>query len=216
MLDTSYILPKGRTEPTHCMIALHGYCQSRDYMVKKLAKPLAEYFPEMMFVVPNAMDSCRKNPEYFDWLRYDGEWTTENIILTLQKTTEHINRFIDQILADYEIDSDNLFLSGFSQGAALALYAATRREQGCAGVLGFSGAITRKQLWQPSQCKPPVGWIYDPSDTVLPLEKYLDTFKILEADALNVTTYHLEGADHCITDTAVGHGREFIHACLVR
>ena len=214
MLNASYILPAGRTAPKHCMMVLHGYCQNREYMVKKLAKPMAVYFPDMMFVIPNAPGLCRQDPKYYDWLRYDGEWVTENIIPKVEETAQIINDFTNTVLEDHDLSDENLLFSGFSQGAALALYTAAQRPKLCAGVLGYSGAVIRAELWKKSLSRPPSCLIYDEKDSVLPQEHYEKTIKILKSEAIPLTTHTISDMGHRIVEEGVQHGRDFLMRCL--
>ncbi|WP_291511996.1 phospholipase [Acidithiobacillus sp.] len=105
-------------------------------------------------------------------------------------------------------------LGGFSQGAALSLYAALHARLPAQAVLAFSGYLPlRHQLPPAAGDSPPIFWGHGTRDSVLPLE-----FAQIGTTILEEKGYTLERRDypmaHQVSSTELEDARRFLEHCL--
>jgi len=118
--------------PFPTVVMLHGRAGTEDVMWV-----FAPTLPSDWLVV--APRGSQLNPDGgYDWLRRgQDEWPT---LAEFDEAVTAVSRFIHALPTLYQADPEQIYLLGFSQGAAVAYAAALRQPglvQGIAGLVGF-------------------------------------------------------------------------------
>lgn len=111
------------------ILTLHGHGSNENDLIG-LAPHLQE---ELFWVSGRGQHTLRLNS--YDW--YQLPPTPEKIAATL----DSLNRFIEELIEEYPVDTNHIYLMGFSQGSMIALSYAMAYPERLAGVIAQSGAI---------------------------------------------------------------------------
>ncbi len=156
-----YVVKNFGNKSSSLVIFLHGYngcVEDHAYALDWLK----QYLPNSLLIVPIAPEICDKNPDKKQWfgmkkydpenIRFDEKISAEDIFEIYSRTqpeiskrAAEINEFISEVQKKYNVDSENVFLIGFSQGAMLALYSALKSKKNLGGVFALSGLIAGAQ-----------------------------------------------------------------------
>ena len=132
------IAPKSGTLK-QIVVFLHGYGADGNDLIE-IGKQWQAWLPDALFISPHAPDRCSMAPTGRQWFPLSMRDSSE-----LWKGAMHarpaIDRFLDDELANANLDESKLALVGFSQGTMMALHVGLRRPKAPAAVLGFSGTL---------------------------------------------------------------------------
>jgi len=141
--------PDAGVEPLCTVIWLHGMGASAEDFVP-FAKELAEFGgPAARFIFPKApvlSISAHKGqsmPAWFDILSNTGEQPED--LAGLKSMHLRISQIINQVV-NQGVRAEKIFLGGFSQGAAMALYSGLRQVRTLAGILALSGYLPAPEI----------------------------------------------------------------------
>lgn len=195
---------RSKKTPAHAgLVLLHGYGASGDDLV-----PLGEHFAhacEHLDVwVPEGPEACESGYGGRQWfsLRYadlESGIFSEELWTAIDRAALFVLKGIEQRFpADLPV-----FVSGFSQGGALATHIGLCHRK-VEGVLSFSGfyQLEEKRV----RFRPNILWCHGTHDTVVPISA-LTSFRHQYPTVEAVT---LQGAGHSIPDEAVRRGVSFI------
>ena len=203
--------------PAQLCVMLHGFGADGSDMIPA-AQLLGQVFPRMFFAAPNAPEPCITDPEYFQW--YSPLEGRERADLRVQQLAPRLNRYIDSLLARFQLDDRALVILGFSQGGGVAIEAALQRPQACAALLGFTTAVRNKQRLlapateQPSRAQPPTLLVHGALDEVIPLVSLQRSAEHLRAAGLSVHTRVCANIGHTMNDEGVFVAADFLRAHL--
>lgn len=149
-LELKYLIrqPKNKFSKPPVFIFLHGYgSNERDLF------DLAYYIPENYIVI------SARSPytlEYGSYSFYDIDYSTGKKIVNLEQAEKSritIKKFIDQIIEKYDIDPNQVYLGGFSQGAIMSIAVSLTYPGTIKSIAAFSSSIlaTIKSLVKPSE-----------------------------------------------------------------
>ncbi len=160
-LDFNQIDPANGKEPQALIVVLHGLGDQKD-QYHRIYSRFASEFPDARVIVPNGFQSFdeglpgwghyivkKKLPrERYEQAQQGYSWFTLNP-LTLPylvksdkiDTVGKLNDFLTSSLEEANLADDRLIIFGFSQGGMIAIMAATRRAQPCAGVIAHSSTL---------------------------------------------------------------------------
>ena len=154
--------------PAPLLVLLHGVgSNERDLL------DLADYLDGRFFVIsvraPNALGT-----DAFGW--YPVTWTAQGPVGDTAKaeaSRQTILRFLEEVVAAYNLDAARVFLMGFSQGAIMSLSVALTQPQAVAGIVPMSGRLLPEALAQKAPDDAlrglPVFAVHGTRDTVLPI-----------------------------------------------
>ena len=207
--------PASGGKPEKIVLMLHGVGSNGQDLIG-LAPYLAQALPNVLFLSPDA-------PYQYDMAPFGRQWFslrdyTQTAMLDGIKEAEPIlNRYIDDILAEYDLKDSDLALLGFSQGTMMSLYAAPRRAKPIAGILGYSGALLGgEELNEARIHKIPVCLIHGEADNVLPIHRYQDAKRQLEEAGFEVDGHTVPGLPHSIDQTGIERGAAFLQNIFSR
>lgn len=192
-LNGPYYEPASGNSPKQLIVFLHGYGADGQDLIS-LAPIFAEHFPDAAFVSPNAPYPCEMSPWGRQWFSLLDR-SPAALRAGAASAEPILNHFLDDMLARFELTAHQLALIGFSQGTMMSLYAAPRRTQAIAGVVGYSGVIHPDALLpQDVRSTPPVCLIHGDQDEVVPytsLSISADTLRNVGIRAEEHTRPHL-------------------------
>lgn len=168
------------------IVLLHGIGSNEDDLFR-----LAERFPEG-FVVVSAKAPYTISPGKYTW--FDLNFVNGERVINAEQAEKSrlvINTFINQLIDRYNIDRNNVFLGGFSQGGIMSYSVGLTLPQKFAGVFVLSSRLLPevKPLIKPGGAlqKLPIFIAHGKSDPVLPLSLAHDALGYLQTLTSNIT-----------------------------
>ncbi len=143
----------------------------------------------------------------FSW--FDG-WPPDP--QSFRESRQLVLDFLDQALEQYPTPPGKVIISGFSQGAMMALDAGFRTEQAIAGIVCMSGALNEEE---PLPYKSvPVLVVHGTADDRIPVINARRMRAVLEEHGID-TEYHEFLMGHHVTDESLSVVRHFMAARLL-
>jgi phospholipase/carboxylesterase len=205
--------PTSGNQPRQLIILLHGRGANGDDLIG-LAPYLAQALPDAAFIAPNAPHDCDAGFGY-QWFAGGPDADSATKLGQIRETAELVNAFIDDELAKHGLSDDRLALVGFSQGTMMSLFVGPRREQPCAGIMGYSGRLESPDvLGREIKCRPPVTLVHGDADPVLPANLMYDAAAALTENGFEVSSHIRPGLGHGIDEEGLRLGVEFLSSVL--
>ena len=122
------------TDSVHpTILALHGRGSNEGDLIG-----LADYLPkDFLWISPRG--SFELGPDSYEWFQITQIGKPDPT--RLANALGVIDKFIDEIIANYPVDQNKLYLLGFSQGSIISLSYALTKPQRAKGVIAQSGYI---------------------------------------------------------------------------
>ena len=138
-LDSTIIIPEKNKDINNAIVMLHGYGgDGKD--ISMLTLNWKRHLPNTIFICPNGPEPCAINPLGYQW--FDLTQDDSNHILDESlKAEKKLNKFLDEIKKEYNLDNDQITLSGFSQGCMMSINVGLTSEKSFRSIVGFSGKI---------------------------------------------------------------------------
>jgi phospholipase/carboxylesterase len=207
-LSLRYLLnvPSGGAgdQPMPLVVMMHG--RGADMHDLADLAPMLDSTTGCRFVFPNAPKPFEAYPGMsLGWTWFEG-WPPLHESLVESRTT--LLRFLDEITAKYR--STSLIVSGFSQGALMALDAGLRTEKQVAGIIAMSGGVYEVDLPDLSRhAALPVLIAHGTLDDVVPVNYARRARHVLESGGLDVE-YHEYPMSHQVVQEEAAAVRDFI------
>lgn len=225
----------GATEnPKHIMVMLHGSGGSYEDMAM-MAKFFVKKMPDTVILVPNGefnfakmlppeqqkaieasgMDT-EKMRSWFDSVNTAG--MTEGqamraMVGKLRETSEKLNSFIENQMAEYKLTESDTAVYGFSQGGVLAIMAGVERFSNFAAVVSHSGYVVDADVFS----KPRMMLIVGSQELGegLPMNgMHPETLEFLKEGGVPVTEYVAPGLAHSLNMDTINKTSAFINAAF--
>ena len=159
--------PQSGAAAKSTIIFLHGLGSDGENLIG-LAPYFAPHFPDTVFHSPNAPFAFDMFDQGYQWFSL-ADRDPKKMLTGVREAAPLLNKYIDEVLAEYKLDENKLALVGFSQGTMTALHAAVRREKKIAGIVGFSGTLIAPELLaEEAKVKPDICLIHGDADDVVP------------------------------------------------
>ncbi len=208
-LQTYRAGPKSGGAPKQIILLLHGLGSNGQDLIS-LAPYWADALPDAIFLSPDAPFPCDMAPVGYQWFSLQSR-DPQDLLREVKGTEPILNSYIDVLLNEFSLSSENLALVGFSQGTMMSLYCAPRREDRLAGVLGYSGGlIGGEELSGPNIQKMPICLIHGEADEVVPVEAYHAAKQTLEQHGFPVSGHTTPGLPHSIDEKGIEAGADFL------
>ena len=175
------------------ILALHGRGSNEEDLIG-----LAPYLPgEILWISPRGTFSL--GPDAYEWFQITqiGKPDPARLANALQT----IDHFLDEISNTYPVDTDKLYLLGFSQGSIVSLSYLLTKPQRLAGVIAQSGYIPQEsglQIDETGIKGKPIILTHGIQDPLLPVDwarRSRDTLQTLGAEV----EYHEFSMGHQVT-----------------
>ena len=142
-LETKIIRPEEGINIKSAIILLHGYGgDGKD--ISMLSLNWKRHLPNTIFICPNGHEKCSVNPfgyQWFDLSKDDPEYILDQSL----KAEKKVNLFIDEIKKEFNLNNNQICLSGFSQGCMMSLNLGLTSDQEFNCIVGFSGKIINQE-----------------------------------------------------------------------
>ncbi|MEP2781067.1 MAG: prolyl oligopeptidase family serine peptidase [Pseudoruegeria sp.] len=208
--------PSGTTKSV--VVFVHGYGANGADLLG-LSDPLKEHMPDTTFVSPDAPEKIPGAPFGFQWFPIpwlDGS-SEEAAKEGLARASEDFNAFLDQVMAEEGITSNELILFGFSQGTMLSLHVAPRRNDQIRAIVAFSGRLLEPDsLASDVVSKPPVLLVHGDADDVVPPQSMNEAGQALQAAGFDVYAHVMKGTAHGIAPDGLSVALSFMKDKLSR
>jgi len=214
ILETTIVKPLSKEKPKQIIVLCHGYGgDGKDISV--LAINWQRFLPDAIFLCPNGPEICSLNPGGFQWFDLSSEndeYILEKSILAEKK----LNIFLNQVLDDFNLNSKNLALVGFSQGTMISIQAAIKRKDEINCLIGYSGKIINKNyLSNNIVSKPKIFLMHGANDTVVTPMHFLEAKECLVNNGLKVKTKMFQNCEHSIPVEGTSLGLKYLKKNLL-
>ncbi len=201
-LDGPHQPPQNGGKPGHLVVLLHGYGADGNDLIG-LAPALAPLMPDAAFHAPNAPHPCEGNPLGYQWFGI-SRLNPEIALAGVRGAAPLVDAFLDELMAQYELDESRTALIGFSQGTMMALHVGLRRRKQLAGIVGFSGMLAGPDaLAGEIVTRPPVLLVHGDSDEMLPHALTEMAARTLADNGVPAHKHIAEGLGHGIDETGL-------------
>jgi phospholipase/carboxylesterase len=196
-LDSIIIKPEEGVEIKHAVILLHGYGgDGKD--ISMLTLNWKRHMPNTVFICPNGHEACPINPSGFQWFDLTKD-DTDYILDQSIKAEEKIKLFINEIKQEFNLQNNQICLSGFSQGCMMSLNVGLTSEEKFSCIVGFSGKIiNQNNLKLRIKNSTDTLLIHGDADQVVPSTYLLEAKDFLIRNNVGVETLLLKNCDHHI------------------
>ena len=117
-LDTTIIEPEDMNIK-HAVILLHGYGgDGKD--ISMLSLNWKRHLPNTVFICPNGHEPCSINPSGYQWFDLTND-NPDYILKQSLKGEKILNQFINEVKERFNLQNNQICVSGFSQGCMLSL-----------------------------------------------------------------------------------------------
>ena len=214
IFDVTSFSPLSKNDPKQIVILCHGYGgDGKDISV--LANNWKRFLPEATFLCPNAPEVCTVNPQGYQWF----DLTKENDEIIMEKSLiaeKKLNIFLDQVLDNFQLQTKDLALVGFSQGCMIIIQTALKKRDQINCLLGYSGKIINKQhLTNKIISKPKIFLMHGNQDTIVPPSYLLESKEFFAQHSIKIKTKLFKNCGHNISVKGSSFGLDFLRKNLL-
>ena len=196
-LNSIIIKPEEGTEIKNAIVLLHGYGgDGKD--ISMLTLNWKRHLPNTIFICPNGHEKCAINSsgyQWFDLSKEDSSYILEESI----KAENVIKKFIEEVKTEYNLSSQQICLSGFSQGCMMSLNVGLTSNEKFLCVVGFSGKIIDQiNLKDRIKNSTDTLLIHGDLDQIVPSTHLLEAKDFLIRNNIPVETLLIKNCDHHI------------------
>ena len=213
-LEATSISPFSKNKPQQAVVLCHGYGgDGQD--ISNLAINWKRFLPEAIFLCPNAPEICAVNPRGYQW--FDLSSDKEELILEKSLAAEaKLNTFLDQVLNNFQLETNNLALVGFSQGCMMSIQIALKKKKQISCLIGYSGkVINQKHLSDNINSKPKIFLMHGANDTLVFPTHLLEAKEYLVKHGLKIKTKMFKDCEHRIPVEGISLGLGFLKENLL-
>jgi phospholipase/carboxylesterase len=196
-LESIVIKPEEGVEIKNAIILLHGYGgDAKD--ISMLTLNWKRHMPNTVFICPNGHEPCAINPSGFQWFDLTKD-DTNYIVDQSIKAEDKIKLFINEIKQEFNLDNNQICLSGFSQGCMMSLNVGLTSVEKFLCIVGFSGKIIdQNNLKLRIKNSTDTLLIHGDADQVVPSTYLLEAKDFLIRNNIEVDTLLIKNCDHHI------------------
>ena len=208
-LDTIILKPENGLEIKNAIILLHGYGgDGQD--ISTLSLSWRRHLPNTIFICPNGHERCTINPSGYQW--FDLSKDDPQYILDESKKAEtKLNKFINEIKNEFNLQNNKICLSGFSQGCMMSLKLGLISDQRYNCIVGFSGKIINQEyLTEKKNVDADILMIHGDADEIVSPNFLLEAKDFFIRNSVNVETQLIKNCGHHIPVEASSIGLNYI------
>jgi len=207
-LLTDSIIKSGDTFK-NAVIFLHGYGANSNDLIG-IANLWIESLPNTIFLSPNAPFECDFSSNAYQWFEL-ASISPDSIGDGLKKAGPYLNDYIDHVSNTFKVEEKNIFFVGFSQGTMMALYHLCKRENRCAGLLGYSGLLFENENFKSEiKSKFPIKLYHGKKDELINYQNSIEASKKLKKFGFDIDYSLSDDLGHGIDDKGIQLGLNFI------
>ena len=196
-LNSTIIKPVDNKEIKSAIILLHGYGgDGKD--ISMLSLNWKRHLPNTIFICPNGHQSCSINPtgyQWFDLTKDDPKYILSETI----KAENILNKFINEVKDEFNLNNSKICLSGFSQGCMMSINIGITAEEKFNCIVGFSGKIINQEdLKLRKKNSTNTILIHGDSDQVVSPDFLLEAKDFFIRNNIEIETHLIKNCDHHI------------------
>ena len=204
-------LPVSGAVPDSLVVLLHGIGSSGDDLIG-LADSWTGSFSHTAFYAPHAPHPFEDAPFGYQWYSRRAEHLR---VESLYQVEALVDDYIDELLAEHQVEPSRCILVGFSQGTIVALHVAPRRSVALGGVIGFSGLMVAADgLRDELGNKSPICLIHGAADPVLPSQGSEAAGRLFDELGVPNEVHILPGLAHAIDQRGIELATRFMRRVL--
>lgn len=191
------LVPENIERNAPLLISVHGYGAHKRYMMREAQLVAPENFVIAAIQAPH-QHFRQTDAGYkigFGWL------TDFKADESVRLHHEFVNRVVENLVENFSVDAEKVYLFGFSQACALNFRYAFTFPENVRAVIGICGGIPSdietNEIYKPLMAE--TFYLYSDDDEFYSLEKYENFVKKLESRVKNLRTKKYR-ATHEITD----------------
>ena len=214
-LNTTIISPHAEEKAKNAVILCHGYGgDGKD--ISLLAAYWRSHLPDTIFICPDAPEKCAVSPTGFQW--FDLMNQTQDEILAKSLVAENkLNKLIDEVKNNNNLDFNNIALGGFSQGCMISLQTGIKRKNKIKCILGYSGKILNtNHLEKNINSRPEIYLMHGDVDEVVPVSHLLEAKEFFIKNNYDIKTKIFENCEHRIPTEGSSMGLDFLKKNLYK
>ena len=196
-LSTTIIKPEKDISINNAIILLHGYGgDGKD--ISMLTLNWKRFLPNTIFLCPDGHEECKINPAGFQW--FDLTKDDPSYILEESKKAENkLQKYIEEVKSEYNLNNSQICLSGFSQGCMMSINLGLTADKQYNCIIGFSGKIINQEnLRIRKKNTTNTLLIHGDSDQVVAPSFMLEAKDFLIRNDIKVETHLIKNCDHNI------------------
>ena len=196
-LESTIIKSEKSQHINNVIVMLHGYGgDGKD--ISMLTNNWRRYMPNTVFVCPNGHEPCTINPSGYQWFDLTQE-NPEYILNESLKAEKKINKFLDEVKNEYEVENDQMILVGFSQGCMMSINLGLTSDKEFNCIIGFSGKILNlDNLKARKKNKTPTLLIHGDQDDIVSPTHLLEAKDFLLRENVIVEAHLIKNCGHNI------------------
>ena len=137
-------------------------------------------------------------------------------ITSRSEALDKLNKYLDQILDNLQLQASSLSLIGFSQGCMMAIQVGLKKKEKINSVIGYSGKIiNQKHLSNSINSKPNFFLMHGENDTIVSPMHLLEAKEYLNKHNLKIKTKLFKNCAHNIPTEGVSLGLDFLRKNLL-
>lgn len=207
-LSGPYLKPKS-DKIENIILFLHGYGANGEDLIS-LSSNWINFLPNTIFYSPNAPFVCNEVPNGFKWFEL-MQRSKDEVKDGLIKAGPYLNNFIDEILDSNNLEMKNLIVIGFSQGTMLSLHHLNKRNEACAGLIGYSGLLfENKEFVKEIKSRFPILLYHGLDDEIINYESSQSASENLKKYGFTVDCIIQKNLGHGIDIRGIEEGEKFI------
>lgn len=208
---------EGASSSKRALIFVHGYTQSGEKM-RSAAAPLAEALPDTDFFYPTAPDAAPSSGyQWFDipafGSRISEQALYKQMLSGALRNVHVIHELVEEIHRAENIEYQNIYVAGFSQGGLMAVLTVLTSPRRLGGAVSLSGVplLPWIDFEMPGAAfSPKILLTEGDADTVIPAGSLYLTAETLQAAGLSPKTEVIGGMGHWMAPEALRKMVDFI------
>ena len=194
-LNTKIIKPE--EEIKNAIILLHGYGGDGND-ISMLTLNWKRHLPNTVLICPDGHEKCEINPVGFQWFDLTKD-DPKYILQESKKAEDVLKKFISEVKEEFNLATDKICLSGFSQGCMMSLNVGLTSEEKFNSIVGFSGKIInqidlKERLKNPTE----VFLIHGELDDIVSPTFLLEAKDFLMREKINIESHLVKNCGHHI------------------
>ena len=208
-LNTIILEPLSKEKPKNAVILCHGYGgDGKDIAI--LASYWRAHLTETIFICPDAPEKCAASPSGYQWFDLMDQ-TPEQILSKSLVAENKLNKLIDEVKSNYDLNANQIAIGGFSQGCMLTLQTGIKRKDKVKSIIGYSGRIINTDhLSKNIISRPNVILMHGDLDQVVTIESFLEAKEFFGKHNYNIETKIFKHCEHRIPTEGSSLGLQFI------
>ena len=194
-LNSKIIKPE--EEIKNAIILLHGYGGDGND-ISMLTLNWKRHLPNTVFICPDGHEKCEINPAGFQWFDLTKD-DPKYILQETKKAEDVLKKFISEVKEEFNLATDKICLSGFSQGCMISLNVGLTSEEKFNSIVGFSGKIINQiDLKERLKNSTEVFLIHGELDDIVSPTFLLEAKDFLMREKINIESHLVKNCGHHI------------------